>query len=276
MKERLLNLDRRIIFAFVAIGVIIPTAITFKLPIKPTKNVRAIYNTIEEVAQNKGTVLISFDYGPGSMPEVQPMALSVLRHCFSRGVKVVGMNHWPQGVGLAQQAFDATAVEFDVNYGEDYVFLGYKTGGGTLIINMGEDFHNAFPQDLQGNNTLELPVTRKITSLKDFDYVLALAAGNTPDQLWVPFGQERYKFKFGLGCTAVMAPDMFPYLQSKQMNGLIGGLAGAAEYETLIKTPGAATDGMRPQSIVHLIIIGFIVLGNVMYFLADRQKGGAQ
>jgi len=276
MKKHLLNLDRRIIFVFVALGVIIPSLLTFKLPIKPTKNVRSIYNTIEEVAAKNGTVLISFDYGPGSMPEVQPMALSVLRHCFSRGVKVVGMNHWPQGVGLAQQAFDTTTKEFDAKYGEDYAFLGYKTGGGTLIINMGEDFHNAFPQDLQGNNTLDLPVTHRITSLKNFDYVIALAAGNTPDGLWIPFGQERYKFKFGIGCTAVMAPDMFPYLQSGQMNGLIGGLAGAAEYETLIKTPGTATDGMRPQSIVHLIIIGFILLGNAMYFLYDRPKGGVK
>ena len=276
MKEFLLNIDRRIIFIFVALGVIIPSLTSFPLPIKATRNVRAVYNAIENVAAHKGTVLISFDYGPGSMPEVQPMALSVLRQCFRQKIKVVGLCLWPQAVGPAQQAFDAAAKESGAQYGKDYVFLGYKTGMGTLVINMGRDFHDAFPQDLQGNDTTQLPVTRDITSLKDFGYVLSLAAGNTPDQVWIPFGQERYKFKFGLGCTAVMAPDMFPYLQSGQMNGLIGGLAGAAEYESLVKTPGSATDGMRPQSIVHLIIILFIVLGNVMYFLHSRQKGGVR
>jgi hypothetical protein len=209
------------------------------------------------------------------MPEVQPMALSVLRHCFSKKVKVVGMCLWPTGVGLAQLAFDTVAKEFDAQYGTDYVFLGFKPGYTTLILNMGRNFHDAFAQDLQGNRTTELVVTRNIKGLKDFDYVLCLAAGNTPDGAWIPFGQERYKFKFGLGCTAVMAPDQFPYLQSGQMNGLMGGLAGAAEYEALIKTPGTASEGMRPQSIVHLIIILFIILGNVMYFLHGRQKGRA-
>ncbi len=277
MKEILINLDRRIVFIFVFVGAIIPTLYSFELPIKATRNVRSIYDTIENIAdEGGGTVLISFDYGPGSMPEVQPMSLSILRHCFSRGIKVVGMNHWPQGVGLAQQALDITSKELSKTYGEDYAFLGFKTGGGTLVISMGEDFHGAFAQDLQGNATKDLPVTRNITSLKDFDYVISLAAGNTPDGVWIPFGQERYKFKFGIGCTAVMAPDMFPYLQSGQMNGLIGGLAGAAEYESLIKTPGSATDGMRPQSIVHLVIIAFIILGNTIYFKYGRQTGGAQ
>lgn len=276
MKDFLINLDRRIIFIFVAIGVILPALTTFPLPIKPTPNVRAIYDTIEEVAENNGTILISFDYGPGSMPEIQPMTLAILRHCFKRNVKVVGMCLWPQAVGLVQQGLDTTTKEFDVTYGEDYVFLGYKTGFQSLVLNMGRDFHGTFPQDIQGNNTTELAVTRQITGLKDFDYVLCLAAGNTPDGIWIPFGQERYKFKFGIGCTAVMAPDQFPYLQSGQMNGLIGGLAGAAEYEKLVNTAGTATDGMRPQSVVHLIIILFILLGNTIYFLYDRKKGGAK
>ena len=277
MKEMLQNLDRRVIFVFVFLGAILPSLVAFRLPIKATSNVEAVYNTIEVIANNGGgTVLISFDYGPGSMPEVQPMALSILRHCFARNIKVVGMNHWPQGVGLAQQALDTTSKELNQTYGEDYVFLGFKTGAGTLVINMGQDFHSAFGKDLEGNNTTELAVTKNITSLKDFDYVISLAAGNTPDGIWIPFGQERYKFRFGIGCTAVMAPDMFPYLQSGQMNGLIGGLAGAAEYETLIKKPGSATDGMRPQSMVHLIIILFILLGNTIYFLYDRPQGGVQ
>ena len=98
-----------------------------------------------------------------------------------------------------------------------------------------------------------------------------LAAGNTPE-MWVLFGQEKYKFPLAAGCTAVMAPDLFPFLQSKQLTGLIGGLAGAAEYETLVDHPGSATIGMRPQSVTHLLLILFILLGNLMYFLNRRAS----
>ncbi|MYC15453.1 MAG: hypothetical protein F4Y39_17160 [Gemmatimonadetes bacterium] len=276
MKEFLLNIDRRIIFIFVALGIILPSLAAVRLPIPITKDVKAIYDTIEEVSAKNGTILISFDYGPGSMPEVQPMALAVLRHCFRKNVKVVGMSHWPTAVGLAQEAFDTASKEFVTQYGEDYTYLGYKPGGGSLVINMGRNFHDAFQKDLQGSDTTELPVTKNIKGLADFDYVICLASGNTPDGIWIPFGQERYKFKFGIGCTAVMAPDQYPYLQSGQMNGMMGGLAGAAEYETLIETSDKATAGMGAQSFVHLIIIAFIILGNVMYFLYGRQKGGVQ
>ena len=273
MKAFLLNLDRRVVFLCVFLGAAVPLLIPFHFPIKATIQVRAVYDTIETIAdRGGGTVLISFDYGPSSLPELQPMALSILRQCFDRKLKVVVMNLWPQGVGLAQQALNIVSRERNAVYGENYVFLGYKTGMTSLVINMGQDFHNAFPQDLQGNSTADQAITRGISSLRDFDYVISLAAGNTPDQVWIPFGQEKYKFPFGIGCTAVMAPDMYPFLQSGQMNGLIGGLAGAAEYEVLVKTPGSATEGMKPQSIVHLVIIFFIALGNLMYFLYGRSQ----
>ena len=275
MKEMLRNLDRRVVYVFVFLGVAIPMFIPFRFPIEVTDEVSAVYDTIEDIAaKGGGTVLISFDYGPSAMPELQPMALAILRHCFHRDLKVVAMNQWPDGVGLAQQALETTSEEFNSAYGENYVFLGYKTGLHSLVINMGQDFHNAFPKDLQGNRTDGLPITQSITSQRDFAYVICLAAGNTPDQVWIPFGQEKYKFPFATGCTAVMAPDMYPFLQSGQMNGLIGGLAGAAEYEKLVDTTGSATAGMTSQSVVHLVIIFFIALGNLIYFLYGRTAQG--
>ena len=55
---------------------------------------------------------------------------------------------------------------------------------------------------------------------------------------------------------------------------MIGGLAGAAEYEKLVEIPGSATAGMRTQSIAHLIIVAFILIGNAAYF-ASRRRGAA-
>ena len=277
MRDLLLNLDRRVVYLFVLLGIAIPMFLPVRLPVRLTDEVRGVHETIEGIADaGGGTVLLSFDYGPSAMPELQPMALALLRHCFRRDLKVVAMCLWPEGVGLAQQALDVAAGEAGRAYGEDYAFLGYKTGFGSLLINMGQDFRDAFPKDVQGNRTDSLAVTRPISSLRDLDYVVCLGAGNTPDQVWLPFGQEKYKFPFATGCTAVMAPDMYPFLQSGQMNGLIGGLAGAAEYEKLVDTAGSATAGMTSQSMVHLVIILFIALGNLVYFLYGRsaRRGG--
>ncbi|MEW6753707.1 MAG: hypothetical protein AB1505_22410, partial [Candidatus Latescibacterota bacterium] len=63
-----------------------------------------------------------------------------------------------------------------------------------------------------------------------------------------------------------------PFLQSGQLAGMIGGLAGAAEYEQLIGHPAAATAGMLAQSVTHVIIVAFIVFGNAAYFATRRLQ----
>lgn len=267
--KRLLNLDRRIIFLLVLLGVVVPLLVRFELPVKPTPNVQTIYDTVESVAQKKGRVLIAFDYGPSLVAELRPMALALLRHCFQRGVKVVGVTLVFDGVGMAQDAFETAAKEFNREYGRDYAFMGFKAGGGSFILNMGQDFQATLPKDIRGNDTRTMEVTKDIRSLRDFDYVVDIT-GSSAAEIWIAYGQERYRFKMATACTAVMAPDQFPFLQAGQINGLMGGLAGAAEYEALVGRKDAATRNMQPQSAVHLVIILFILLGNLFYFLGRR------
>jgi hypothetical protein len=234
-----------------------------------------VYDTIESLKDKEdATVLISFDYGPSSEPELQPMAIAILTHCFQRNIRVVGVTLLTEAVGLAQDAFETTAQEFGREYGRDYAFLGFKAGGAILVLNLGQDLHGTFPDDIRGNKTLEMPVTKKMGSLSDFDYVIDLTSGFPGIEEWIAYGQERYRFPLGGGCTAVMAPDFFPFLQSGQLNGLVSGLAGAAEYEVLVGKKGLAVSGMRPQSVAHLVIILFILIGNAVY-LTQRRKGGA-
>ncbi|MBT4502257.1 MAG: hypothetical protein HOC74_31275 [Gemmatimonadetes bacterium] len=272
MIDRLLNIDRRIIFVFVFIGVAVPLLLDFNLPVKITPSSQAMYDRIEQVAaEGEGIVLLSFSYGPSTVPEIQPMVLSILRHCFSHDLKVVAICLWPDAVGLAQQALETVSAEYGKEYGADYAFMGYKPGGAIVIVNMGQDLHSAYPQDNWGKASSELEVTSNIHSLRDFDFVIDFAAGNSVDHWWVPYGQEKYKFPLGAGCTAVVAPDLKPYQNSGQLVGMLGGLAGAAEYEKLVGQPGSATAAMTSQSSTHLILIAFIVLGNAMYFISRRS-----
>jgi hypothetical protein len=135
---------------------------------------------------------------------------------------------------------------------------------------MGQDFHATLPKDSRGNDTRTMEVTRDIRSLRDFDYVVEITGSSTAED-WIAYGQERYRFRMATACTAVMAPDQFPFLQAGQINGLMGGLAGAAEYESLLGgADREATRNMTPQSVVHLVILLFIVLGNLLYFVGRK------
>ena len=69
-----------------------------------------------------------------------------------------------------------------------------------------------------------------------------------------------------------MGPEMYPFIQSNQLTGFLGGLKGAAEYETLIDHKDRAAAGMSPQSVVHVLVVCFILFGNFLYFKSGRQK----
>ena len=52
-------------------------------------------------------------------------------------------------------------------------------------------------------------------------------------------------------------------------------MKGAAEYEQLIGKPGTASVGMDAQSLTHLLIVIFVIVGNIQYFLSKRKGGKA-
>jgi hypothetical protein len=120
--DRLINIDRRIIFIFIFLGVAIPLLVDIPLPIKPTPTVRSVYDEIERISVEDADrpVLVSFSYGASTVPEMEPMTRAILRHLFSRGRKVVGICLWPEAVGIAQPIMDELAAEFGMEYGTDY------------------------------------------------------------------------------------------------------------------------------------------------------------
>jgi len=268
--KRLLELDRRIIFLLVLIAVVVSLLLDFDLPIRPTASTKSIYDKIDSFNEDNH-VLLALDYDPSSKEELHPMAIALLRHCFKRNIKVAGLTLWPGGAGLAENAFVTVAKEYGREPGKDYVYFGYKPGQASLIINMGENLYTAFPKDYYGNDTKSMDALKNVNSLRDIDYVIDLAAGQTIET-WIAYGKEKYKFEMAAGCTAVIGPDLYPFLQSGQLNGLLGGLKGAAEYETLIGVKGSATNGMRPQSVVHVLVIVFVFIGNALYFRYGKRK----
>jgi hypothetical protein len=115
-----------------------------------------------------------------------------------------------------------------------------------------------------------MPALKGVQSLKDIPLAVDIAAGATVE-MWIAYGRDRFGFDLGAGCTAVIAPDLYPFLQSKQLVGLLGGLRGAADYEVLLEEPGSGVAGMQAQSVAHVLIIGLIVVANVI-FLVRRRK----
>jgi len=268
--ERLSNLDRRVIFLLIALAVIIPLFIPLGLPVDITKPSIDFHRSIEELKVSRGPLLLSMDYDPGTVPELNPMSIALLRYCFSNNIRVIVMTLQPGGPGLAEQVTKEISREFNKTYGEDYVYLGFKAGSGIVMLSMGEDIHGTFPLDYYGKPIEELPMMDEIRDLGDIPLIVSIS-GTAVIETWIGYAGARYGKKVAAGATAVMAPEFYPYLQTGQLVGMLGGLKGAAEYEKLIERPEFASIAMDVQSVVHFLIVILVIMGNLFYFLQRRS-----
>ena len=267
--QYMLTLDRRWIFLLIAIVTLIPLLYPIGLPIRVSSEVQKVYDYIERLPEGT-VVLLSLDFEPAGKPELYPMAIALLRHAFQQHLKVLGMTLWPAGTGMAESIFTQVAQEHHKAKGLDYVFLGYAPGEANAIISMGQDLYAAFPTDYYGTAITALPLLKNVRTLRDVHYVISLSVGFPGLDTWYVYGKEKYGFELGGGCTAVSVPRFYPLLDTGQINGLLGGLRGAAEYEVLLQREGKAVAGMDAQSATHFLIIVLIVVCNIFYMLTGR------
>jgi len=268
--ERLSKIDRRIIYLLLAIVIIVPIVFKISSTISVSEATRMAYDTVEKLPEG-ATIIFSTDFDPASMPELRPMMSAVLRHAFEKKLKIIMMGHWPTGIPLSTLILEEIAREFDAQYGVDYVNIGYRPGAGAVMIRMGRDIRDAFDIDIQGTSLDSLPMMKTIHNYSDIGLIAAFEAGSMGD-FWVQYAWGRFGVNIIMGTTAVVTPDTYPYLGAHQIEGLIGGMAGAAAYEKLIERPDKAMIRMSSQAWAHILIIVFIILGNVGYFMMRRTE----
>ncbi len=161
--------------------------------------------------------------------------------------------------------------------GRDYALLGFCPMFHLVILGMTNSIANQYPEDYHGNPVAEMPMLIEHKSLREVDLALT-TSGSSACISWVIYGREKIGLNVAFGVTAVMATDYYPYLQSEQIIGQMGGLRGAAEYEVLMvengiaETTGKAFTGMDVQSAAHVLIILLIIMGNVAYFAGGFHK----
>ncbi|MDZ4722827.1 MAG: hypothetical protein SGI97_02815 [candidate division Zixibacteria bacterium] len=283
--ERFIALDRRWIFLVLSLVCVIAYASKFVVPILVTPEVKRIYDFVD--ARQKGDLLfIAIDYDPNAQAELHPMTYAVVEHALRREVKLIFSSLSQNGPGMTSQAIrditDSMRLEQTYNgvtypgreivSGVDYTFLGYKPYFTIIILGMGQNFRIPFPNDYYGVPLDSLPMMSGVRNFDDVDGVIDIGGGNITDA-WISYGQGRFGFPLALGLTGVMVMQYYPYLNSGQVFGLMGGLLGAAQYEQLADNPGLAKDGMRIQLFAHFVIILFIIIGNISYFTSQKSKG---
>ena len=266
------SIDRRWIFLIIAAVVIVPLIIPVGLPIRPTDTTKNVYDSIEKLPVGS-KVLRSVEYSPSTRPENHPMTISILRHLFKNDHKVFITCLWPDGQFMAQDAINQVAKqEFNKTYGIDYVFLGFRPGNEAVVKGIVSNLRKLYTVDVYQKKIDEIPLMNGINNFKDFDFLFSSSAGFPGTIEWVQYASDPTGIPMASGVTSIQVNEVMPYVQAGQMVGVLAGMPGAAEYEALINQKGSATSGMDAQSVAHLVIVLFIILGNVSFFIERNRS----
>jgi hypothetical protein len=275
---KLSRLDRRAVFAAVAVVVVLPFLSPFDLRAKPSPETLAFDAAIEKAIASGKPLLIDVDFGPQTVAEMEPMLLAVLDRVFTARCKVVFVTFITEASSPLRRYLEKMEAKHGLTYGEDYVFLGYASAYAYTMYGMGTNIGAYFHSDDRGTKIADIPLMRGVKSLKDVAAVINIAANSFP-RFWVQYGVAPFGFDLIVGATAVNATDYYPYLQAGQIKGLLAGGRAAAEYEgilvdrKILQKPGDATRGLGSQSLALAVILAFIAIGNAAYFLG---RGGAK
>jgi hypothetical protein len=271
MLAKLQSIDRRFVFLFIGLAAFIPLIFPLGLPLGVTPSSEDLFNAVDSLKEGS-VVMLTFDYYPSTLPETEPMSYAALRHLFRKNIRVITLTTIPLGaLSVMEEVVNNVAREYNKEYGTDYVNLGYKYGYVAVMLGMGRRISDIFPRDNYNNKLEDLPLMREVKNYNDVDFLFVVSDNATVDY-WVSLVNAQFGLPMGAGVTAVMAPKCYSFLQTKQLVGLLGGMKGAAEYEKLSKNPGKAIRGMDPQSIIHMIIVVFIIMGNIGYFASRGSK----
>jgi len=263
------RVDRRVIYLMVLIGLFVPLVRPLGLPLGISPTTQQAFDFIETL-QPGDIAIVSPDFTPGTEAENLSQTVAFVHHLMRRRVRIIGLSTRPEGIMYAERVLMELAPRYNYEYGRDFVVMPWKAGGESLIVAFGRDFQGTYPYDFWNRSTRGTLVDDVVT-IRDVDAVICMVTGD--EMHWYIRQIEAiHGVTVTGGGTAVTIPGLMPFVASDQLTGILSGLKGAAEYEALLGIPGRAAAGMDAQSLSHVIVMGFILLGNVAYLYNRKAR----
>ena len=261
--QKFFKIDRRWIFLLLAVTLFVPIMKPIGLPNKSLSEATTrVYNNVEKLPPGS-FVLLSLDYDPSTRPELHPMAMALVRHAFSKNLRVGVVTYIAGSTGLIEELFAKVSKEYNKKDGTDYVILPYQPNILAVLTQMSSDLYGIYSKDRNNTPIAGMPVLNGVKNYKDMSLVVCVT-GTAILDYWVAYVGDKYSVPVAGGVTAISQPGYGPYLQTNQLKGLIGGMKGAAEYESLIKQPGKGTSGIDALNLAHLLVLVLILTSNII------------
>ncbi len=275
---RLERIDRRVIYLLVLLSILVPVFLT-KTALEPPvfDTSRRFYDAIEALeSRDDQIVFVALDWSPTVVSENGPQSEMLLEHLMRRRIK------------FALISIDASSEPFLINYpmeaarrleqrtgerweyGKDWVNLGFRPSLPLLLQQLvkAADIRTVLKVDANGTRLTDIPCMRQIRRFDQVPLLAEITSWFGHLSIWIQFFQSgTHRPVIIQGSGSYMIVDVYNYLDSGQISGLLEGAAGAAYYSRLLgytrQNPTSAMLNMTGLSLAQLTIMALVVLGNV-------------
>lgn len=255
--------DPRWLYVIIIIAVSWPLLNPIGLPVAIEKWTRNAYDTIETLPEGS-KVLISSTNAGSNWPDLGIPETALTRHLLKKGHKVVFFSYGTEAAVLTDTKILPVANVYGAKSGEDYVLFDFLAGGENAQAAFAADIRSVLTQDYYGVPIDDLPLMQDVNSASDFDLVIGIGyAEELIRQFQSPYGVPAITGTWGM-----MGPHYFPYLDTGQLQGMVMGMRGGAEYEHMVGFVGEGLQGADALSMTHIAVAMFAVLGNLLYIYA--------
>lgn len=272
--------DRRVIYLLVFLLVLGPVMSPIGLPIATTEDTRLFNSYLQDLDEND-IVWSAWETGFAGYNELKPGIIATYREVIKSGAKMViafgtteefavynlVMGDEATGVrGLLTSAME----EYDYKYGEDYVCLGYVLVNEASTSALANNLHDVADTDYLGNS-LDDTFYADLNEAGDFTLIIDFSTGMQTISMinhWV----QDYDVPMIEGAIGVNIPSLTPYLDTGHLKAMLQSTKGSAELEFLTGNPGPGMTSMDSFTLVHFMLILFIIMGNIGYFAWERNS----
>ena len=248
--QRLQSVSRNVLylslFVVVSASLIVAHLLTIRVPSEPQECTKDAYKVLRNL-QPGDTIIIDTAYTNSSRGENGGEMEAVLRMAMREKVKFVLYTYAePQCVEVAKGVIDrineerrqSKPPELEYKEWDDYVILGFFPDGATMLQTVASNIRDAWGPKKEKDETgaerpvFESPVLKNIQKVEDIKAYVSIAPSSVMPTI-VARIQQRVPIISMI--TGVMFPEQFNYYKSGQLRGLINGLVGTVEFETLME-----------------------------------------
>jgi hypothetical protein len=268
--------------AIMLIIVVVLLLVPIGLPIGVSPQTRDIYNAIEAIPSGS-VVVFHHQFHGSNFGELAGAGSAMLKQLFAKDLKVVVVTQSNTGPAFYSiywtepETYDMpgnreeTLQAYNKEYGVDYVEFGYLTGGESGARLLADDFHAAYPKDIDGTDIADLPMMENIKGAADVHTMIILHSWESYNKYWLRQWQGRFGTQTLCVASGLVYPTLAPYYPHQQL--FTAGLRASGEYENLMGYQGIGTKYGDAFSLGAVLMIIMVILGNAGQFM---EKGGRQ